>query len=44
MKADNALTEDTFKSYEKDVQELTNKYTKKIEELAAAKEEDLMKI
>ena len=44
MKADNVLTEDTFKAYEKDVQELTNKYTKQIDELAAAKEDDLMKI
>ncbi|MGJ8645053.1 MAG: ribosome recycling factor [Luteolibacter sp.] len=44
MKADNILTEDTFKGYEKDVQELTNKFTKKIDELAVAKEEDLMKI
>ena len=44
MKAENILTEDTFKTYEKDVQELTNTYTKKIDELAAAKEGDLMKI
>lgn len=44
MKADNVLTEDTFKDYENEVQELTNKHTRKIDELAAAKEEDLMKI
>lgn len=44
MKADNILTEDTLKGYEKDVQDLTNTFTKKIDELAAAKEEDLMKI
>ncbi len=44
MKTDNILTEDTLKTYEKEVQELTNKYTKKIEELAVAKEADLMKI
>jgi ribosome recycling factor len=44
MKADVILTEDSFKDYEKQVQDLTNKYTKKIDELAVAKEEDLMKI
>jgi len=44
MKADKILSEDSFKDFEKDVQELTNKYTKKIDELSAAKEEDLMKI
>lgn len=44
MKADNILTEDTLKDYEKEVQELTNKYTKQIEEHAVTKEEDLMKI
>lgn len=44
MKAENILTEDSLKTYEKDVQDLTNKHTKKIDELAAAKEEDLMKI
>jgi len=44
MKADNVLTEDSFKDYEKEVQELTNKFTKKIDDLAVAKEEDLMKI
>lgn len=44
MKADNILTEDTLKTYEKQIQDLTNKFTKKVDELAAAKEEDLMKI
>jgi ribosome recycling factor len=44
MKADNILTEDTLKDYEKEIQELTNKHTKHIEELAVAKEADLMKI
>ena len=44
MKADNVLTEDSFKDYENEIQELTNKYTKKVDELAVAKEEDLMKI
>lgn len=44
MKADNFLTEDGQKVFEKDVQDLTNKYTKKIEEAAVAKEADLMKV
>ena len=44
MKADNILTEDTLKTHEKAIQDLTNKFTKRIDELAVAKEEDLMKI
>lgn len=44
MKADNILTEDGQKTFEKDVQELTNKFTKKIEDHAVAKEADLMKV
>ncbi|MFK7852170.1 MAG: ribosome recycling factor [Akkermansiaceae bacterium] len=44
MKADNILTEDSFKDYEKDIQDLTNKFTKKVDEVATAKENDLMKI
>lgn len=44
MKTDNVLTEDTLKSFEKEVQDLTNKYTKKIDDHATAKEADLMKI
>jgi ribosome recycling factor len=44
MKSENILTEDTLKTYEKDIQDLTNKFTKKIDELAVAKEQDLMKI
>lgn len=44
MKADNVLTEDSQKSFEKEVQDLTNKYTKKIEDHAVAKEADLMKV
>lgn len=44
MKADNFLTEDTQKTFEKEVQDLTNTYTKKIDEHAVAKEADLMKI
>lgn len=44
MKADNVLTEDGQKDFENEVQELTNTYTKKVDELATAKEEDLMKV
>ncbi|MBK1881401.1 ribosome recycling factor [Luteolibacter pohnpeiensis] len=44
MKADNLLTEDSQKDFEKQVQELTNQFTKKIDEHAVAKEADLMKV
>jgi len=44
MKTENILTEDTLKTFEKNVQDLTNKYTKKVDDLAVAKEADLMKI
>ncbi len=44
MKADNFLTEDGQKTFEKDVQDLTNKFSKKIEDHAVAKEADLMKV
>lgn len=44
MKADNVITEDGQKDFEKEVQDLTNKYTKKIEDHAVAKEADLMKV
>jgi len=44
MKTDNVLTEDSQKTFEKEVQDLTNTYTKKIDEHAVAKEADLMKI
>ncbi len=44
MKAENFLTEDTQKTFEKEVQDLTNTYTKKIDEHAVAKEADLMKV
>ena len=44
MKADNVLTEDGQKDFEKEVQELTNKFTKKIDEHAVHKEADLMKV
>ena len=44
MKANNFITEDGQKDFEKNVQELTNKFTKRIDESAVAKEEDLMKV
>jgi len=44
MKADNILTEDGQKTFEKEVQDLTNKYTKSIDDHAVAKEADLMKV
>jgi ribosome recycling factor len=44
LKTANAITEDGQKDFESEVQELTNKYVKKIEDLAVAKESDLMKV
>ena len=44
MKADNVLTEDGQKDFENDVQDLTNEFTKKVDDLATAKEADLMKV
>ncbi len=44
MKASNEMTEDGQKDFEDEVQTLTNKYTKKVEEHAVAKEAELMKV
>lgn len=44
MKAGNFITEDGQKDFEEEVQSLTNKYTKKVDDLAVAKEADLMKV
>lgn len=44
MKAGNFITEDGQKDFEEEVQTLTNKYTKKVDEMAVAKEADLMKV
>ncbi|MCU0779845.1 MAG: ribosome recycling factor [Akkermansiaceae bacterium] len=44
LKANNLLTEDGKKDFEEEVQELTNKYVKKVEDAAVAKEADLMKV
>lgn len=44
MKADNLVTEDGQKDFEKEVQDLTNRFNKKIDDHAVAKEADLMKV
>ena len=44
MKAANTLTEDGQKDFEEEVQNLTNKFSKKVDDLAVAKEADLMKV
>lgn len=44
MHADNVLTEDGQKDYESDVQDLTNRFIKEIDEHVAAKEAELMKV
>ncbi len=40
----NEITEDDQKKAEKDLQDLTDKYTKKVDEMCAAKEKELMEI
>ena len=44
QKKNSEITEDDMKIIEKDVQELTDKFIKKIEEIAAAKEKELMSV
>ena len=44
LKKDGELTEDELKRLDKDVQDLTDRYIKKIEEIAAAKEKEIMEI
>ena len=44
MKADNLLTEDGQKDHEAEVQKLTDKFIKVIDEHVAAKEKDVMKV
>lgn len=44
MKAENSLTEDGQKDFEEEVQTLTQKFTKKVDELATSKEAELMKV
>ncbi len=44
LKKDGEITEDELKRLDKDVQDLTDRYIKKIEEIAAAKEAEIMEI
>ncbi len=44
MRQENTLTEDGQKDFESDVQELTNRFIKEIDEHVAAKEAELMKV
>ena len=44
MKKNNEITEDDIKAAEKDVQDLTDKYVKKVDALLDAKEKELMAI
>ncbi len=44
MKADNIITEDGQKDHEEEVQKLTDKYVKQIDELVVAKEKEVMKV
>ncbi len=44
MKKNNEMTEDEVKDSEKSVQDLTDKYIKKIDEITAAKEKELLSI
>lgn len=44
LKADGEITEDDVKRDEKEIQELTDKYCKKVDELFAAKEKDILAV
>ena len=44
MKADNILTEDGVRTVEDKVQKLTDKYTKKIDELSESKQKEIMTV
>lgn len=44
LKKNNEITEDDQKKAEKDIQELTDKYIKKIDEMCAKKDKELMEI
>ena len=43
-KKNNEITEDDMKGIEKDVQNLTDKFVKKIDDICAAKEKEIMEI
>lgn len=44
MKKDSAITEDDLKDGEKEIQNLTDKFCKKVDEIARAKENEIMEI
>lgn len=44
MKKDSAITEDDLKDGEKEIQNLTDKFCKKVDEIAKAKENEIMEI
>ncbi|MCB1075706.1 MAG: ribosome recycling factor [Simkania sp.] len=44
QKSDGEITEDDLKRYEKQIQELTDKYCKKVDELFTAKEKDILAV
>lgn len=44
MKKSSEITEDDLKVYEKDIQDLTDKFCKDIDKIAAAKEKEIMEI
>ncbi len=44
MKTDNILTEDTLRTFEKDVQDLTDASIKRIDDILAAKEKEVMTV
>ncbi|WP_018968715.1 ribosome recycling factor [Rubritalea marina] len=44
MKAENVLTEDSLRDFEAEVQEITNKYTKQVDEATASKEAEVMTV
>lgn len=44
MKVENIITEDEQHDFEAEIQELTNEYTKKIDEVVAAKEQEIMTV
>ena len=44
MKKNSEITEDDLKGYEKDIQDLTDKYCKEIDKMAQTKEKEIMEI
>ena len=44
MKKSSEITEDDLKGYEKDIQDLTDKYCKEIDKMSAAKEKEIMQV